>query len=792
METTQFQPLNAKKNQASGFNLRVTIDRYIRYWPWILLSILIFLGLAYLKLRYTNKLYYTSAQILLKDKENSSPELEVVKEAISLGGKDNTTVSDQVKIIKSRRLMTEVVRQNTLNIRYFYKGQFTNNEVLVDESAVDLVFDKIENYKNPHFSAKLNLVLKDDGFKVLEQSILPEGQYSYDQPIASKWGNLMIQKKKKIKSSSEMIITATSYLKMAESLRNSLVVEAAKDSRSKSLNLSMIGTNINKSKLVINSIIQVYNEDFRDDSRKISQATSDFINNRLAIISEDLFGVDQNLAHFKSSNQFNDIQADAEIYRSNQMMIDKDLVSLSAQQQIVQQISHNMDQYTDALLPANVGIDDNKLNAGIDKYNQLILEKQSLSRSMKEDNPTMQTILQNIADIKTNIKNNLNLYQNTLQTRISTLRGKRGELTSRLGNIPQQESSYRKIARQQQIVESIYLFLLQKREEAEIKAAAKIDALKIIDDAFSNGSVVSPKVQQTYLSAFLGGAAFPIVILYFIFLLDNKVKERRDLSTVYEGPFLGELPQTSEKEYVINDNDRSHLAEAFRIIRGNMNFVLQSDGGTKKILVTSTIPGEGKSFVAINLAKILSVTGKKVLLVGGDMRAPKLLPYLEKSELKDLPGLSNLLSDNKLYFQDTVIHLPEPYDFDLIHSGAKPPNPSELLLSNRLDQLLYNDTLDYDYVIFDMPPVSLVGDAQIISLKFDLNLYVVRANLLDKRLLNVVTEYYETKKMPNLAVVLNGVDYKKGYGYGYGYGYGAKGYYSDAPTSFWSKLFRRN
>ncbi|WP_187477619.1 GumC family protein [Amniculibacterium sp. G2-70] len=771
MDNQNFSQYNTEQEEET-INLRELLEKYIAYWKWFLLSIFLCLSLAFLYLRYATKQYNVSAQILLKDKDAASPELEAIKDAVSFGSKDNAMVTDQSKILKSRRLMTKVVEKNELNVQYINKGRINTSEVSKSESPVVFSFQNPNVFHDEKLKGSLFLKLSKEGYEILDKSFVQEGEYSYGTPVKSDFGLFVINKNpKKFSGSQSFEIHFQSINFAADKLRNQLQVEAEKDGKSKVVNLSLISNDVKKAEGTINTLIDVYNTDLQEDKNVISKATADFINNRLKIISNDLSGVDKSMESFKTSNKINDLQAEGGLYMNNAFQVDKDVVSLTAQLQIANQMMSNLNRSKDVLLPANVGLEDVSLNSGIESYNQLVLEKQDLSKSMKDANPVMQALNENIRDVKSSVKNNLRLFQNTLQTKLSAVESKKGELTSKLNKMPQQELGFKKIARQQQIVEAIYLFLLEKREEAEIKASAKVDAIKIVDLAYSNGIPVSPKKNIIYLGAFILGLVIPVSILYLLFMLDNKVKSRLDIKKIYKGPILGDIPLAEVPNYVISNNDHSSVAESFRILRGNLQFMMPQVEGCKTILLTSTIPGEGKTFASINLAQIISLSKKKVLLIGADLRSPKLLAYMDLDSYKSQIGLSNLLADEHLDPSQTIIKNTKGYGFDILHSGSIPPNPAELLMTDRLEQLINQWKTQYDYIILDAPPVSLVGDAQIIAKHTDMTLYMTRVNHMDKRMLSVLEEAYESQKMKNLAVIINGIDYTKGYGYGYGYGH---------------------
>ena len=336
--------------------------------------------------------------------------------------------------------------------------------------------------------------------------------------------------------------------------------------------------------------------------------------------------------------------------------------------------------------------------------------------------------------------------------------------------MPRQEREFRAIAREQKVIESLYMFLLQKREETNISLAAKDTKAKVIDEAIVSTKPVAPRTLIILLASLIIGAIIPFVYIYIKNLLDTKIKNRFDVIEHSNVPFLGDIPTSESSAKLIEVNSRSSAAEAVRIVRTNLDFILteQVDDACKVIFVTSTVSGEGKTFVSANIAATFSLSGKKVLLMGLDLRNPKLYEYLKVHPL----GVSNYISANNSSIHDYILKVDGYTNFDVLSSGSIPPNPTEILMSKKFQQLFKELKASYDYIIVDTSPVSLVTDTLIISQYADATVYVVRANKIDKEMLRIPNELYRDKKLKNMALVLNDSDVTKGYGYGYGYGYG--------------------
>ena len=407
-------------------------------------------------------------------------------------------------------------------------------------------------------------------------------------------------------------------------------------------------------------------------------------------------------------------------------------------------------------------------------------------KSVTNEHPNVIKLQEQISDIKRNLKNSLRLYRNNTQTTLNSIQNKQNQIVSKIQKVPSQERGFRDISRQQQIVEALYLFLLQKREENEIKAAATPENIKVIDYAYDNKIPVSPKKNIILLGALMLGIIVPFVLIYIYKLLNNNVNSKEDVENAVGAPIAGQVPKSETS--IIEHNDNSSVAEAFRILRTNVNFLMKNSKESQCIYVTSTTSGEGKTFVATNLAQILTMSGKSVLLIGADIRSPKVLDYLNiADQYRHRYGVTEYLISEDVKMEEIIIKKPDNYKFDVIYSGQIAPNPSELLMNGRFDDIVNYGKQHYDYVLVDTAPVSLVTDTLLIADDADLTMYVVRANYLDKRMLAIPRDLYKENRLKNMTMVVNDVDFTKGYGYGYGYGYGE----NHNNQSWFKNLFKK-
>jgi capsular exopolysaccharide synthesis family protein len=435
------------------------------------------------------------------------------------------------------------------------------------------------------------------------------------------------------------------------------------------------------------------------------------------------------------------------------------------------------------LLPANIGLSNPSVIAMISEYNNLVLQRNRILKSSSEINPIIVNIDSQLSVLKSNLISNLNSIKSSSQLQINALDRQGGRINSRIASVPKNERQFKEIVRQQETKNALYLFLLQKREESILANAVSVEKAKILDKAFTDGIPVSPKITTTYLGAILLGLLLPFLIIYIRDLLDTKVHDEKDIKKI-RIPYLGDVPYSPTKRISISLDDNSSIAEAFRYVRTNISFMLEDKNTAKIVFITSTQSHEGKTFTAINLASSLAISGKKTLLLAMDLRAPKITQYLNIKN--DLLGVTHFVKDISLSLKQITKNHPSIDNLQIVNSGEIPPNPVELLMSERVKQLFEEAKMKYDYIIVDTAPVGMVTDAIQIGKFADLTIYVVRANYLDKRRLHIPEKIHREHKLPNMAILINASDHSKGaYGYGYGYGYGNK---KEKP--WYKKLFK--
>ena len=552
-----------------------------------------------------------------------------------------------------------------------------------------------------------------------------------------------------------------------------------------------------KGMAILNRLVDNYTDDAINDKSAVEQKTSEFITKRLQLIKEELFLVDELAENYKKDNQLTDIVEESKTFSETVSTSEQALFDATTQLKLADYMADYIQSQEKSfeLIPVNLGFSDVSISVLTSEYNAVVLERNRLLRNSSPTNPMVINLDAQLKSFQQSLTESLRNLKASLQITLRELVRNDNRINDKIANLPTQEREYKNIARQLGIKESLYLYLLQKQEETEISLAVTTANSKVIDRAYASKDPVSPKPKIVYLAALLVGFLFPFGFLYVKDLLDTKLHSRKDIESFVTAPILGDIPiNSTDKMIVVKEGERSSVAEAFRLLRTNLDFMLtETNNNCKTIFVTSTTSGEGKSFVATNLACTLSLSGKKVALLGMDLRKPKITDYLGVPNQR---GVSNFIIDKDMQFQDLGCSMPGYKGMDVIISGVIPPNPAELLLHPKVEILFTQLQAKYDYVVVDTAPVSLVTDTLMISKYADMTIYVSRAGYLDKRLLSVPEMLYNEKRLPNMAMLINASDHNRGYGYGaygayggYG-GYGGYGYGQEKELPWWKKIFK--
>ncbi len=773
----------------NDFDLKAFFDKYLVHWKWFGLGVSVCLIFTFLYLRYTIPQYQASTTILVEDEKKGGMLSELSAFAdMGLGGSLKSNVDNEVEILKSRTLIESTVKKLSLNVSLVVKGKLMDNELYKRSPIqVHLVNAEAHFYEN---EMNLNYTeLTSDTFELRNENSRGNSntnrKFHYGDVIDTEYGKIIISKSElnPIDDFKEIAIVIRPVENIVESFRERLTITPISKTSSV-VEISVKDPNRKKAEDFLDNLIYIYNSNAATDKNFIAENTSRFINNRLEIITQELDGVEKNVESFKTSNKITDIESEAKLYVEGSDGYDKKLVETEIQLNVISSMLDFIKKSTNSdLLPANMVSGPGDVSAIINSYNGLVLDRNRIMKSATPENPSVIKLDQQINALKSNVSASLLRMKSNLNIQKRDLKYTEGLLNNKIGKIPVQERQFRVIARQQKVKEELYLYLLQKREETAISLSATEPNARVIDAGKAGKNPISPKKKIFYLASLLLGLFIPFGVIYINDLLDTKIKSRLDLEGKSNIPFVGDVPTSDSPSEIIKSGNRTSTAEALRIIRTNLEFILSKaeDNIAKTIFLTSTFPKEGKTFVSANLAATFALSGKKVLLIGMDIRNPRLDEYFT------LPnkGVTNYLSSKDLKLEDLIIKQDGFENFYILPAGIIPPNPAELLMSNKIDDFFKTLKTQYDYIVVDTAPVSLVTDTLLIAQHADCFIYVARANFLEKRLLAIPNNLYKENKLPNMCVLLNDTDSTKGYGYGYGYGVNVK------KDSWYKKIVKR-
>ena len=775
--------MNEFNEQNDSLDIREEIGKYLRHWKLFLLSAIFFLVAAYFKLRYSTPLYSVSSSILIKDNKNAgiSTELAAFEDLRIVGGTSANNPDNEIEILKSRNILGKVIDSLQLNVSYFTEGRVSTSEMYKENSPIFFVKTGVFNKSNSNsFIVKIVDSINYE-FVGIDGDLVSSHAFGESVTIDNETFIVESNKNKKPKEEEIVIVKISSKNSLINQLKSSIKITPLNENSSILL-LNLNGSVIEKAEDILNELVKQYNTDAISDKNLISQNTKDFIDDRLRKIKSDLFLIDDKVKEFKDSKNITGLSEEFSLTLGTLKETNERISLVRTQISLVNWIKDLLVEKstTDQILPTSLGFDYNGLTDGISKYNELILLRDKASLNAGPKNPILMQLESQIESVRSNLLSSLSPILKSLDIQLKDLNNEANIVLSRVKSIPATERGFIDIAREQEIIASLYQYLLKKKEETEISLAVTVPKAKIIDVAYGYKSPIGSNRQKTYLGAFFIGMLLPFGFVFLRNLLDNKIYSKKDISNTILIPFLGSIPTSDEiKTLIVTSGERTPTSEAFRLIRANLNFIIPNlDKLGKTILVTSTTSGEGKSFVSINTAAALALSGNKVLLMGMDFRAPKINEYLN---LPDKKGITNYISDSKLIFDELKFKIPNIDSLDIISSGVIPPNPSELVTKDRVEALFLEVKQKYDFIVVDTAPVNLVSDTLLIAKYADMFMYIVRANYSDKRSLVVPQELYKENKLPNVAIILNDIDSRRdGYGYeGYsygGYGYGGYGY----------------
>lgn len=763
-------------------NIQEILFRYLIHWPWFIVSVIVCVAAAWGYLRLTTPVYNISATVLIKDEKkgggaNMSSELE--KMGMNGFVSSSGNIENEIEVLSSRTLAREVVSSLGLFVTYMDEDRFPKRE-LYRTSPVLVSLTPQEADKLPQ-TMEVGMSLQPSGvmdvqIRVGEKeyrkrfeklpAVLPtdEGTIAFftNNDTLSPIGPESVTKERHI----------TAYINrpfsVAKGYAGSLSIIPTSKATSV-VTVSLKNSNTQRGKDYIDKLLEMYNINANNDKNEVAQKTAEFIDERIGIISKELGSTERDLENFKRGAGITDLTSEAQIALAGNAEYEKKRVENQTQINLVMDLQRYLQGTEYEVLPSNVGLQDAGVAGAIDRYNEMVSERNRLLRTSTESNPAIVNLNASIRAMRGNIQTTLDATLKGLEITRADLAREASRYARRISDAPTQERQFVSIARQQEIKSGLYLMLLQKREENAIVLAAIANNAKIIDEAQAGGAPISPKRMTIYLAALVFGIGIPVGIIYLISLTKFKIEGRADVEKLTSLPVIGDIPLADEKSgsIAVFENKNNLMSETFRNVRTNLQFMLEN--GKNVILVTSTISGEGKSFVSSNLAISLSLLGKKVVIVGLDIRKPGLNKVFNLSRKEH--GITQFLTNPAVNLMDLVQVSDINKNLFILLGGAVPPNPTELLARDGLEKAIETLKQNFDYVILDTAPIGMVTDTLLIGRVADLSVYVCRADYTRKAEFTLINELAENNKLPNLCIAINGLDLqKKKYGYYYGYG----------------------
>ena len=753
-----------EQNKSNEIDIRKVLRVALEHWWWFVLSIVICMTLGTLYFLRKTPEWTTTATVMLRQKDAESP----LNQLSMLGLSGNTAAEDEVVVMSSRGLLYQAIdalnlwEDNSKRGGWRWEGEFRNPALTIDYIRLteDAQLKPFIVYVEPEetgYTVKTKMGFFHRSSKHVD---------ALDQPIEMNVGTIAIHANRPLSADTTYRVVHKRRELVVSGYRSIISVSQHKK-ESNIIDLSITSTMPERDKALLFKIIEQYNLNAIDDKNMIATNTAAFIEERLAIITAELSAAEEAVSAYKEENMIADLSTQASLILQANSAEQRALAEIETQLSLVEYIDEFLrdESKQNSLIPANIGVTDASLNTSLNEYNSLLLQRMRIMRTATEDNPVIEQMTLQLESIRQNIQATVASVRESLKIRQRNLQAQDTKFNRQIQEAPEQQREYVRVLRQQQIKERLYLYLYEKREENALMLAATSMPAKIIDLPERDVKSQSPKLRNVLLFTFLLGFFFAALLLYLLRLFNSKIDDAKEFERRIKAPLLGQLVKNSRNAHIaIHEGESTVSAELFRLIRTNLRFVIPAETKNPVILVTSCINGDGKSYVSSNTALSLAMLGKKVALVGLDIRKPMLATYFN---LSTKGHLTDYLAEPEVKIDDIIVPSGEHKNLDIIPCGTIPPNPSELLQTERLDTLFAELRKRYDYIIVDTAPVALVSDTYLLDRIADMTIFVCRYKYTPLEMIDYINQVIEKKRMHNVACVLNGT---KGTRAGYGYG----------------------
>lgn len=748
-------------------NIKEVIGRYLRYWYIFAGAVGIALAVAYIYLRYADPIYMARSSVILKgEKSGGGPTEAAAFNDIALLS-TNRSIDNEIFIFKSRRLMEDVIKELDLSVTYIIEGQVRDVEIYGEDLPLRVL---VKDFSPAFYGKSFEMEFRDDNGFTLTDGVRKSVE-KFGQEIEMPYGKFTIVSEGGATFSSEdkpLKVRFENVVRKAEGYSNRLSVRTASANTS-ALILSFSDPVPEKALNILETLIPVYKTETVQDKKEIAQRTVEFIDERLDYLTQELNRVEQNVEDYKQRYELTDVETQAQQYSAEKSASRRDVEEINVQIQVLSSIEEYLNGQSEGnynIVPSTLTIQDGTLNGLIAKFNELQLERERVLRNTMPSNPVILNINDQLDNLIENIKENLRNIKSSLQISRRNLMAKSGMVDSKVQMVPMIERQLIEITRQQEIKRSLYIYLLQKKEEASLTLAASVSDLRVVDPPLLMGQV-APKKTNIYGYALILGLFIPFLGIYIKELLGSKIETRSEVESLTRTPILGEICMNKGSDFVVaNVKNRTPVAEMFRLLRTNLRFALTGKDN-KVVLVTSSMNGEGKSFFSINMATTLAGAGKRVIILECDLRRPTILEKLDIKESKK--GLTDYVVDDVTSLDDVIFTSEVDERMDILPAGSMSPNPAEILLNDKIGSIIEKLRQVYDYIILDTPPVGMVADALTLNEFSDLSVYLVRYNYTERKQLKTIEDLFMGKQLNNPLIVLNGAKKTNSAYYTYGY-----------------------